>query len=236
MEQSTILGVTFDALTLPQAVARCLELIQHGGYVVTPNPEILMAARDTPELKRAIGGAALTVADGAGVVLASKLLSKPLPAKIPGIELAECVMAELAKSGGRVFLFGAKDGVAELAAAKLAEKHKGLIICGTHSGYGYNDTDIIADIYTNKPDFVLVCLGSPKQELFMEKLKPDKFLAMGLGGSLDVFSGTVKRAPVFWRRLNLEWFWRIIKLKRFSRFLTIFKFLITIIFHRKDIQ
>jgi N-acetylglucosaminyldiphosphoundecaprenol N-acetyl-beta-D-mannosaminyltransferase len=235
MEKITILGVAFDACTFQQALERCRELVRRGGYVVTPNPDILMAARATPELKRAIGGASLTVADGAGVLLASKLLSMPLPAKIPGIELAEALMAELAKSGGRVYLFGAKPGVAELAADKLTEKYPGLTICGVHSGYDYNDGDIINDIYNNKPNLVLVCLGSPKQELFMETLKPDKFLAMGLGGSLDVFSGTVKRAPLFWRKLNLEWFWRIIKLKRFSRLLTILRFVITIIFKRKDI-
>ncbi|MDR0857699.1 MAG: WecB/TagA/CpsF family glycosyltransferase [Oscillospiraceae bacterium] len=234
MNKITILGIGFDALSFPQALGRCTELVRSGGYAVTPNPEILMAARGNGELKRALDGAALTVADGAGVVLASKLLKTPLPAKLPGIELAEALIAELAKSSGRVYLFGAKPGVAELAAEKLTAKYPGLIICGCSGGYGYDEDAVMRGIRASQPNLVLVCLGSPKQELFMEKLKPEGYLAIGLGGSLDVFSGTSKRAPEFWRKLNLEWLWRIVTLKRFGRLLTILKFVLIILFRRKE--
>ena len=112
-----------------------------------------------------------------------------------------------------MYLFGAKPGVAEAAGETLKAKFPGLVISGTSDGYFSDDGPIIEKIRDATPDMLLVCLGAPKQELWMAKMagKLPVGLMVGLGGSLDVFAGTVKRAPVAWQRLDLEWLYRLIK-------------------------
>ena len=134
----------------------------------------------------------------------------------------------MAKCGGRVYLLGAKPGVAETAGERMKAQFPGLEICGTHDGYFQDDAPVIKDINALQPDLLLVCLGAPKQELWMHgnaaALKVG--LMAGLGGSLDVFAGTVKRAPVFFQKLGLEWFYRLIKEPwRFKRMMKLPKFL-----------
>ena len=112
-----------------------------------------------------------------------------------------------------MYLFGAKPGVAELAAETLESRYPGLIVAGTSDGYFSDDAPIIEKIRAAQPDMLLVCLGAPKQELWMakEEGKLPVGLMCGLGGSLDVFAGTVKRAPESWQRLGLEWLYRLMK-------------------------
>ncbi len=214
-ERVDILNVGFDDLDLRGAVKRALELIRahSGGWVVTPNPEIVLECRKNPQLAEAVREAALVIPDGIGVLYAARILGLPLREKIPGIDFACAVMEELAKTEGGVYLFGAKPGVAEAAAKMLLETYPGLRVCGTHDGYFSDDAPIAADIREKRPDFVLVCLGAPKQELWMRDhaAELDAGLLIGLGGSLDVFAGTVQRAPEGWRRLGLEWLYRLLK-------------------------
>jgi len=206
-----ILGTVFDNLTFDEAVEAALELTHSGGYCVTPNPEIVMTARGDSEFSSVINGANLVVADGIGVVYASKILGTPLKVKIPGIELAEAVLAKSMS----VFLFGAKPGVAELAGEKLKDKYPGLCIVGTQNGYDYDNDSVMAAIAEANAALTFVCLGARKQELFMADFRAKypycKTLLIGLGGALDAFSGTFERAPESWRKLNLEWLYRLIK-------------------------
>ena len=155
----------------------------------------------------------MVLADGVGVTKAAAMLGTPLKARVPGIDFASGVMARLAQRGGSVFLFGAKPGVAEEAAEKLKGMFPGLIVAGTADGYFTDDAPIVEKINAAGPDLLMVCLGSPKQELWMSAHagRLNAGLMAGLGGSLDVFAGRVERAPEAWRRLGLEWLYRVIK-------------------------
>ena len=215
MSRTDVLGVGFDNVTKAEAVERALALIdaREGRYVVTPNPEIVMLAKENPALKEALAGADIVLPDGAGIVKGAAILGRPMKEKVPGIDLACGVMARLAERGGSVYLFGAKPGVAEAAAETLRTKFPGLVISGTSDGYFSDDGPIIEKIKDAAPDFLLVCLGAPKQELWMAKMSGKLLvgLMVGLGGSLDVFAGTVKRAPEAWQKLDLEWLYRLLK-------------------------
>lgn len=219
------MGVSFDDLSLNDAVSKAMELMQehHSAYMVTPNPEIVIEAWKNPELASAIEGAALVLPDGIGVIKAAKILGTPLTERVPGIDTASAIFERMSKQGKCVYLLGAKPGVAEKAAEFLKQKYEGLIICGTHDGYFSDDDPVVAEINAARPDFLLVCLGYPKQELWMmnNAKRLDVGLMAGLGGSLDVFAGVVERAPERWQRLGLEWLYRCIKepkrIKRIAR-------------------
>ena len=120
-------------------------------------------------------------------------------------------MEHMAKTGLRLYLLGAKPGVAEAAAARLEAKYPGLTICGTHDGYFKEDAPVVEAIRAAEADVVFVCLGAPKQEYWMVKNGPatGARLMAGLGGSLDVFAGVVERAPEAWQKLGLEWLYRL---------------------------
>jgi N-acetylglucosaminyldiphosphoundecaprenol N-acetyl-beta-D-mannosaminyltransferase len=210
-----VLGVGFDNLTRENAIEKCKQLIEKhcGAYMVTPNPEIVMAAWDNKELKDALSKADLVIPDGIGVVKAAKIIGTPLKERLPGIEIGEAILEYAANSGKKVFLLGAKPGVADAAAEKMKNIYPGLNICGTNDGYFKEDDPVIAKINMARPDFLMVCLGAPKQELWMSanSKKLDVGLMAGLGGSLDVFAGNVMRAPKIWQKLNAEWLYRCIK-------------------------
>lgn len=209
------MGVTFDDVTLEEAVAAGEALAAGPGfsYVVTPNPEIVAMARQTETYREILNGAGLVLPDGIGVVHAAKILGTPLKGRVPGIDFASALVERLARNGLRLFLLGAKPGVAELAAANLKDAHPGLIVCGTHDGYFREDGPVVEEIRAAAADVVFVCLGAPKQELWMVEHGPatGAHLMVGLGGSLDVFAGVVERAPEGFQKLGLEWLYRLVK-------------------------
>lgn len=209
------MGVTFDDVTLEEAVAAGEALAAGPGfsYVVTPNPEIVAMARQTETYREILNGAGLVLPDGIGVVHAAKILGTPLKGRVPGIDFASALVERLARNGLRLFLLGAKPGVAELAAANLKDAHPGLIVCGTHDGYFREDGPVVEEIRAADADVVFVCLGAPKQELWMVEHGPatGAHLMVGLGGSLDVFAGVVERAPEGFQKLGLEWLYRLVK-------------------------
>ena len=232
-----VMGVGFDSLTLNEVVTEALRLISEhrSAYVVTPNPEIVMMCRADENVMDAVQKADLVLPDGIGVVYGAKSLGTPLKQKGPGIDFVQALMGELSQTGGRVFLMGSKPGVAEMAAETLRNRYPGLTICGTQDGYFKDDTPVIEVINEAKPDLLFVCLGAPKQELWMQrnasKLKVG--IMAGLGGSLDVFAGTVKRAPKLFQKLGLEWFYRLMKEPwRIGRMMQLPKFLFATIRER----
>ena len=231
MNRLNVLGVGIDNLTLGEAVDKALSLISEHrcAYMVTPNPEIVMAAWDDPKVSKAIENADLVIPDGVGVMQAARILGTPLREHMPGIDAATEIIKRLASRGGSVFLYGARPGVAEKAAERMKQRFPGLVICGTNDGYGNDDGAVVSKINAAKPDFVMVCLGVPKQELWMAKhaAKLDAGLMAGLGGTIDVFSGQVKRAPLIWQKLKLEWLYRCFEEpKRFRKIKRIPQFII----------
>ena len=210
-----VLGVGFDKVTMTEAVERGMSLLRSEGahYVVTPNPEIVEICREDAAAKAAVNGADLVLPDGIGVIKGAAMLGTPLKERTPGIEFAGHLMERMAVEGLSLYLLGAKPGVAEQAAEKLAAQYHGLKIAGTHDGYFKEDGPIVEAIAATGADCVFVCLGAPKQELWMRKNGPatGAHLLCGLGGSLDVFAGVVERAPKFWSDHGLEWFYRLCK-------------------------
>lgn len=211
----SVLGVGFDDLTMEEAVERGMELLRTPGAhrVVTPNPEIVEICREKPAVRRAVNSADMVLADGIGVVKGARMLGTPLKGRIPGIEFAAGLMERMAREGLSLYLLGARPGVAEAAGERLAAKYPGLKIAGTHDGYFQEDAPVLEAVRRSGADCVFVCLGAPKQELWMAKHgeKTGARLLCGLGGSLDVFAGIVERAPKFWCDHNLEWFYRLCK-------------------------
>jgi N-acetylglucosaminyldiphosphoundecaprenol N-acetyl-beta-D-mannosaminyltransferase len=213
--RTDVLGIGFDNLTMDDAVSRAYGML--GGtkavYAVTPNPEIVWQCRKDAKLSQAVSGASLVLPDGIGVVYGAKILGRPLKEKIAGIDFASLLFKKMACAGQSVFLLGAKPGVAEAAAERLTEKYPGLVIAGTSDGYFKDDAPVIDKINKASPDLLLVCLGAPKQEYWMADNagKLNVKLMAGLGGSLDVFAGTVARAPESWQKLGLEWLYRLLK-------------------------
>ena len=228
--KTDVLGVQYDNVTMEEAVARGRELLlgNKAAYCVTPNAEMAYDALRDASFCAVLNSADLVLPDGAGVVLGAKILKKPLKQKVAGIEFAQNLLPVMEELGSRLFLLGSKPGVAELAAEKMLEKHPKLCICGTADGYFKKDEEALQKIRDAKADAVYVCLGAPKQENFMHdhQKELDVRLMIGLGGTLDGIAGTVKRAPRWMIKLQLEWLYRLIKQpKRFGRMLRLPKFI-----------
>ena len=235
--RTEIMGVGFDDLTLDEAAQRAAGMIDEGGfhYVVTPNPELVDRARREEPFRQALNGADLVLPDGIGVVYAARLLGRRLKGRCPGIDFAGKLMEHMARTGLRLYLLGAKPGVAEAAAARLEIRYPGLTICGTHDGYFQEDAPVVEEIRRAGADVVFVCLGAPKQEYWMVKNGPatGARLMAGLGGSLDVFAGVVERAPEYWQRLGLEWLYRLTREpKRIGRMARLPLFLVSAVGER----
>jgi N-acetylglucosaminyldiphosphoundecaprenol N-acetyl-beta-D-mannosaminyltransferase len=201
--------------------------------IFTPNPEILMSARnETDEMHWLLSQADLLTPDGIGVVYASKIMGNPIKERVPGFDTA-CALLERIQDGSHsLYLLGGKPGVAEQAAENIRAKYPNIKILGTHDGYFVDTEPIVTEIAELSPDLLFVCLGSPKQERFAVAYRNrlNCKLMMGLGGSLDVFAGTVKRAPVIFQKLGLEWFYRLCKQpSRFARMLSLPHFALIII-------
>ena len=225
-----VLGLQFDNVTMEQALARARELLggDHAAMVVTPNAEIAYEALKSEELRALLNSADLMLPDGSGVVLAAKILKTPLRQKVAGVDFADGLLGVLEKTGGRLYLLGSKPGIGELAAEKMREKHPKLNICGIADGYFKDEAAVVEKINAAAPDVLFVCLGAPKQERFMQAHRKELNVRLmaGLGGSLDSFAGTVKRAPRWMIRMNLEWLYRLIKQpSRFGRMLRLPKYI-----------
>ena len=232
-----VMGVRFDNVTMDEALERAKTMLASEGadYVVTPNSEIVYEAMADDELKNLLNGASLVLPDGAGVVLGAKILGTPLKEKVAGVDFADRLLELLAQTGGSVYLLGSKPGVAELAAEKMVQKHPGLTIAGLADGYFKDEGPVIEKINAAHPDVLFVCLGAPKQERFMAAHRQalNVRLMAGLGGSLDSFAGTVKRAPQWMINCSLEWLYRLIKEPwRFKRMLRLPKFVWKVILKR----
>jgi len=208
-----VLGVPFDRLTLQEAVDQVASLASAGGphLVVTANPELVVTAQSDSELRGALQTASVVVADGIGVVWASRHLGSPLPERVPGIELMEALCARAAGVGWSVFLLGGIPGVAEQAAATLQARCPGLRVAGTHHGYFQEDAPVVQLVARSGAHFLFCGLGSPRQELWLSRHlnRLGVRVAMGVGGSLDVLAGRLPRAPAWVRRVHLEWLYRL---------------------------
>ncbi len=215
MGRIRICGVEIDNVTQKEALARALGAGEVS-VVFTPNALMLDACRRDGELAALLNRASLSLPDGMGVLLAARRCGTPLKARVAGIEFGEALLERAAREGLRVFLLGGKAGVAARAATALCARYEGLCVCGTHWGYfdraGEENERLLAQIRACRADILLVCMGFPVQERWiMENLESLAHLRIvaGLGGSLDVWSGDLRRAPRAISRMGMEWAWRM---------------------------
>lgn len=218
MEKVNILGVKVDMVTIDEAASLIMKFLDEEKFhsVFTPNSEIIMRAYRDADFAALLNSADLLTADGIGVVYASKMLKKPIKERAAGFDIAKKVLEQMNYTGHKLFLFGGKPGVAEKAAENLKKDYPDLLIAGMRNGYfkEEDEADIVKEINESGADMLFVCLGAPKQEEWINRHKTDLTsvrVAMGIGGSLDVFAGTVQRAPEFFCKTGLEWFYRLVK-------------------------
>ncbi|MBH0230714.1 WecB/TagA/CpsF family glycosyltransferase [Halobacillus yeomjeoni] len=181
-------------------------------FIVAINPEKILQAQKDAGLLMLLNKATYQIPDGVGVLLASKLYGGDISRRVTGIDMVMTLCEQAAALDKSVFLYGAKPGIADKAKDSLVEKFPGLKVAGVLDGYEKDQDYIIDTINEAKPDILFVALGSPKQEHWivdnMDKL--DVRIFQGVGGSFDVISGRVKRAPAFFRKLGMEWFYRLV--------------------------
>lgn len=232
-----VMDIPFDNVTMEEALDGAERLLERPGvaYGVTPNAEIIYETMYDDALRQIICQADLILPDGAGAVLGAKILGTPLKQKVAGIDFAYGLMNRLKDTDKTIYFLGGKPGVAERAAENMMKKYPGLTICGTGDGYFQDEAQVVQAINEKKPDVLFVCMGAPKQEFFMGKHlhELDVGLMLGLGGSLDCFAGTAKRAPEWMIRMNLEWFYRLCKEPwRLRRMMRLPKFLWAVVLRR----
>lgn len=216
MGKVTVFGIRFDNLSMDEAVRRALRDHGEPQTVVTPNALMAQACAKDPSLCRLVNSASMVLPDGAGILSAARRQGTPLRERVAGIDFAERLLAVAAERGERVFLLGGGDGVAPAAAKNLQKKFPGLCICGCFWGYfdrhGEENRRLLSIINSCKPSILLVCFGFPIQEQWIREnvgFLPSVRIAAGLGGSLDVWAGRVRRAPGLVRAANMEWAWRM---------------------------
>ncbi len=215
-ERAKILNCGVDTFTFEQAIEY---IINNKGQIITLNPEMIENAKKNPEFLDIINNSELVVADGIGVELGLKILGYKIK-RIAGIELGKALIKKFAQLDKKVAFIGAKPDILNLAMNNIKKEFPTLDIAYAHDGYFSDENIIINEVEQSKPALVLVALGSPKQEFFINKLKErlPEAVMIGLGGSFDVWSGKVRRAPEIYQKLGLEWLYRTIKEpQRFKR-------------------
>ena len=205
-------------------------------FIVAINSEKILKDIDNQELKELLNTATYQIPDGYGVIVASKITKGNIKSRVTGIDCMEMLCKLSHEKQYKIFMYGAKKEIVEKTKEEIIKKYPNIKIVGLIDGYEQNQEKIIKTINKSKADIIFVALGSPKQELWitqnMDKLCPKIY--QGVGGSFDVFSGKVKRAPKWMQNHGLEWLYRLIKEpKRIFRQIKLIKFLILLIFNRK---
>ncbi|TMG54633.1 MAG: WecB/TagA/CpsF family glycosyltransferase [Chloroflexi bacterium] len=212
-----ILGIGFDRLDLTQAAEQIAQRHARAerSFVITANPEFVMLARRDGELAAIAKIADLVVADGTGVLIASRLLGSALPARVPGRLLVPAMLARIAPTGAPVFLLGAGPGIADRAARRLSQMFPAIRIAGTHSGSpsAAEDEAIRVRIRESGARVLLVAYGMPAQERWLSRnlpRLPSVIVAIGVGGVFDQLAGRVRMPPPFVHAVGFEWLWRLL--------------------------
>ena len=229
--------IKVDDCSMAEALARAEALLNdpEPRVIVTPNPELIVAAQKDAELKEIVNQADLRVPDGISMVVVSKILGTPLKERVTGIDLMLKLVSVAGIKGYKIFLLGSQPGVAEEAGAKLVAKYPGINVVGTHHGYFKEDIEVIKAIKDTRPDMLFVGLGPGKQEKWLAQHKAELNvpLSMVIGGSLDVISERKKRAPKWAQDLYIEWLYRLVtEPRRWKRQLALPKFLYLTLFKK----
>lgn len=235
-----LLGYNIDDYTFEEAIVKAKSLIdgQKVAQVVTINPEMFKEAEKNQNFSNIVKEAEMVIPDGIGVKIALQITGKKA-VRIPGIDFAKKLLQESAVSGIPVAIIGSKEEVVTKAVENLQKEINGLNVVFYHNGYFKDATPIYETLKDKSPKLILVALGSPRQEEFIYNAKKllNPCLMVGIGGSLDVWSGAVKRAPKIFQKLGLEWLYRTVtQPSRFKRiFPTLPLFLLKVINYKDKI-
>jgi N-acetylglucosaminyldiphosphoundecaprenol N-acetyl-beta-D-mannosaminyltransferase len=229
MKRAELLGLSFDAVAIETAVARCLEFCRSARTphtVITANASHLCMMRHDPELARACRAADLTVADGMSVVWALRASGQPVPERVAGVDLMAGLLAAAGEHRLRVYFLGAKREVVTALVETSRVQHPGIEIAGFRDGYfGPDDhLGIVEEIRVSRTHILFVGMPSPFKETWCERHRQrlEVPVIMGVGGSFDVLAGFVRRSPRWLQTMGLEWFWRLLMEPRklWKRYLT----------------
>ncbi|WP_202079417.1 WecB/TagA/CpsF family glycosyltransferase [Caldalkalibacillus salinus] len=216
-----VLGIPFSKMDMTETtqwITKRLHTLRtdmaHTHHIVTANPEIVMFTTRDAELKRIVQDADLVTPDGTGIVWAANHLGDPVPERVAGYDMLHQVCQTSQEKPFSVYILGANEEVNRKAAEKIRALYPQIDVVGRKNGYYHPDDEeaIVRQINAAKPDLLLVALGCPRQEQWIAKYKEtlQAKVAIGVGGSLDVLAGEVKRAPVLWQKLRLEWLHRLL--------------------------
>lgn len=238
--KETYLGVHVSPLTYEGIIKEIKERMKRGdkSTIIAVNPEKVITAQKDPVVKELINESTFQIADGVGILLASKLKKGSITSRVTGVDMMARLLKFAAEEKHPIYLYGAKKEVIDLAAANITRDHPGIEIAGLTDGYEQDEEALIQRINESGAKILFVALGSPKQELWIQrnihKLQ-NVLVFQGVGGSFDVFSGTVKRAPAIFRKFGLEWLYRLLSdPRRIKRQLNLPRFLIRILLDRRN--
>jgi N-acetylglucosaminyldiphosphoundecaprenol N-acetyl-beta-D-mannosaminyltransferase len=210
-----ILGVPVDALTMGEVLDRIHQAIVGRGrlQISMVNAAKLVYMRRDPNLRADVLSCELILADGVPVVWASRLLGRPLPERVAGIDLMYEMLRRGNENGYRIYCLGASEDVLAAAVGRITADYPHVEMVGHHHGYftSQEEPGLVAAIANAKPDILLVGMSSPKKERFLARWSDQLGVSVchGVGGSLDVLAGKVLRAPLAWQRVGLEWLYRV---------------------------
>jgi N-acetylglucosaminyldiphosphoundecaprenol N-acetyl-beta-D-mannosaminyltransferase len=208
-----LFGTPVDALTFAETVDRSFELADAGGPAqhVVLNAAKVVQMREDDRLRSIVAGCDLVNADGQSVVWASRVLGRPLPERVAGIDLFKAIIERAAQTGHRVFFLGATQEVLAEMVERLRARLPSLVIAGYCDGYWDDDDDVVETVRAARPDFLFLAIPSPRKEYWLsenlERLAVP--FVMGVGGTFDVVAGKVRRAPVWVQRVGCEWLYRL---------------------------
>lgn len=212
--KESYLGVHVSPLTYDKIINDLSGRIADGqqSTIIAINPEKVMAAQKDADLKSLINSSTYQIPDGIGILLASRIKRGKISERVTGVDMMERLLMFASLQGHPVYFYGAKEEVVKLAMSNIVERFPGIQIAGYTNGYEQDEEALIERINGSNARFIFVALGSPKQELWIQRNMarlPGVKVFQGVGGSFDVFSGTVKRAPLIFREFGIEWLYRL---------------------------
>lgn len=217
MNRISICNIPVDSISMEESLSLIVDSIEKRRYLhhVVVNAAKIVSAQNNPALKESIVNCDLINADGQSVVWASRFLNRRLPERVAGIDLMEMLVKRSSEKGYRIFLLGAKEEIVSSVARKYTSVFGDKIIVGYRDGYFQESEEesVAREIAQCNADILFVAMSSPRKEIFLERYKQlirTPFI-MGVGGSFDVISGFVKRAPSWMQDLGLEWFYRLLQ-------------------------